>query len=561
MTDEALIEAARAWIAEDPDPVTQRAGELLLSSHDLNGLRACFGERLTFGTAGLRGALGPGPNRMNRALVRRASAGFGQYVVNELGVGTMAVGYDARHGSRDFAEDTARVLAGLGFTVFLAREPAPTPLLAYAVRALGCRGGVMVTASHNPPQDNGYKVYWSNAAQIIPPQDAGISACIDEVKAQAWIMVPEMADLLRAGRVRPIPVAVDQAYAHEVDALRTWTGPTDIGIVYTAMHGVGRKEVEQALTRNGYAHLHVVPEQGDPDPDFPTVAFPNPEEPGALDLALALATRIGADVVLANDPDADRLAVALPVPGEHARFRALTGNELGVLLADDCFRHAPPVDKPLVACSVVSSQLLGRMAAARGVACAQVLTGFKWIADAALKHAARGGHFVMGYEEAIGYSVGEVVRDKDGVSAALLVADMVARARAEGATLFDRLAAIYQAHGVHRSRQKSLRMTPAEGAVLMARIRANPPTAIGPYAIDKTTDFLIDKTGLPPSDLLAYHLEGGHRILVRPSGTEPKVKVYFEAVLPMAQGEALEAAEARTDAVLDALVQAFSAVV
>ncbi|MCA9527518.1 MAG: phospho-sugar mutase [Myxococcales bacterium] len=552
MTDDELVAFAAAWMADDPDPETAAATAALLAGPDLEGLRACFGERLTFGTAGLRGALGPGPNRMNQAHVRRASAGFGHYLIEEATRGTVAVGYDGRHGSRVFAEDTARVLAGLGFTVFLADAPAPTPALAFAVRKLCCTGGVMVTASHNPPQDNGYKVYWGNGAQIVPPHDTGISACIGAIESLAGLSVPPLDELRRAQRVRPIPAEVDVAYAAEVDALRCYDGPTDLQIVYTAMHGVGRRAVEDVLKRNGYVHFHAVAAQAEPDPDFPTVAFPNPEEPGALDLALAEARARGADVVLANDPDADRLAVA--VPDGAGGYRALTGNELGVLLADELLTYGARPEKPLVATTVVSSQLLGRMAAAAGVAFAETLTGFKWLATEALRHARTGGHFVMGYEEAIGYSVGEVVRDKDGVSAALIVCDLVARAKRDGVSVLDRLAALYRRHGLHRSTQKSLKMPPSAGAELMARLRADAPTTLGGVAVEATKDYLLDKTGLPPSDLLAFRLAGGHRVLVRPSGTEPKVKIYVEVVLPFGEGEPLAAGEARADALLATLV-------
>lgn len=538
---------AMRWMADDPDPVTREATRALLAAADPGPLEDAFGEMLRFGTAGLRGRLGPGPNRMNRALVRRASAGFGRHLLAEFSGGAVVIGYDARHGSRAFAEDSARVLKGLGLKVFLDDTPRPTPCIAFAVRALGCVGGVMVTASHNPPADNGYKVYWADAAQIVPPHDTAIAAQIDEISDLQAVRLADLA------AVDPIPPEVWAAYAAEVDALRCFTGPTDLKIVYTAMHGVGQASVLATLARNGYTDVHPVAAQGAPDPDFPTVAFPNPEEPGALDLALAEAQRIGADVILANDPDADRLAAAVPTADG---WRVLTGNELGALIGADRLKYAPHGADPLVATTVVSSQLLSKLAAAAGATCAHTLTGFKWIAATALAHP---GRFLFGYEEAIGYSVGEVVRDKDGVSAALVFCDVLARAKADGRTALDLLADLYREHGVHRSAQHSLRLPGADGAAqiqaIMARLRAEPPREIGGQPVVEVVDYREPGTGLPATNLLRFTCADGSRILARPSGTEPKLKFYFEVV--GALGASLAEGEAAADARLAALREAF----
>ncbi len=408
----------------------------------------------------------------------------------------------------------------------------------------------MVTASHNPPQDNGYKVYWENGAQIVSPIDAGISAAIDAVEG-----VPEVPD----AAVEPVPDSVLEAYLSEVDAVRVYDGRTNLRVVYTAMHGVGRKLVELVLRRHGYTDLHVVPEQADPDPDFSTVAFPNPEEAGALDLALALAKKVEADIVIANDPDADRLAVAIP-DGEGG-FRALTGNQVGVLLADELLRHGANRQEPLVATTVVSSTMLRALAARHGVRYAETLTGFKWLANLSVEHAARGGEFVMGYEEALGYSVGPVVRDKDGVSAALVFCDLAARCKAAGSDVAERLAQLYEAYGLYASLQRSLVLPGEEGKARirasMARLRGQPPAEVLGMAVTGGRDYLAPGSDLPPTDLLAFDLADGTRILARPSGTEPKLKLYFEVRADI-EGD-LEATQAACDARLEALADAFQA--
>lgn len=563
-----LAESVKRWLAADPDPVTRAAGERLLASGDTAALASHFGPRLAFGTAGLRAALGPGPGRMNRAMVRWATGGVAQHVlaaVPDASQRGVVVGFDGRHGSRAFAEEAAAVLGGAGLRVMLYDGVVPTPQLGHAVRFLGAAAGVMVTASHNPPQDNGYKVFWADGAQIVPPHDKAISAAIDGLEGPWGVASPGLAGLIESGVVGQVPAGAEAAYLDEVQAQRVWGGETGLRVVYTAMHGVARRMVEATLGRAGYTVLAVA-EQADPDPDFPTVAFPNPEEPGAMDLALAKAAEAKADLVVANDPDGDRLAVA--VPDGAGGWRALSGNQVGVLLADELLRYGEEAKGRLVATTIVSSGMLARIAAAYGVGYAETLTGFKWIAAEALRVDGAGGRFVMGFEEALGYSIGPVVRDKDGVSAALVFCDLAARCRAEGRSVLDRLTALYREHGLHTTRQHSIKLPGAAGATriasIMAGLRAKPPTALGGVPVARVRDILVGEarvvgTGavepiaLPRSNVLAFDLADGGRVLARPSGTEPKIKFYFEVRSPLSEGVALATAEGEARSRLDAL--------
>jgi phosphomannomutase len=544
VTGDELRAAARAWRDEDPDPATRAEVDDLLARDDEAGLRARFEERLQFGTAGLRGALGAGPNRMNRALVRRATAGVAAWLRAEGLVGPVVVGRDARHGSADFAEDTAAVLAGAGFPVRVLPRPLPTPVTAFAVRHLGAVAGIMITASHNPPQDNGYKLYLGDGAQIVPPVDGEISAHIDAVGP--LVDVPLAQD-----GVAVLDDAVLEAYLDGVVAL-LGGGPRDVSAVYTAMHGVGAETARAAVARAGFPALHEVAEQVEPDPDFPTVAFPNPEEPGALDLSLALARSVGADLVLANDPDADRLAVAVPDPSSDGGWRPLTGDELGALLADHLLRAGGHDAEDTVVTTVVSSRLLQRLAAAAGVGYAEALTGFKWVVRAP----APGHRFLFGYEEALGYCVGDLVRDKDGISAALVAAELAAALRAEGTTLLERLHDIFRAHGVHVTRQRSIRIEGTDWlprvTEAMAALRREPPAEVAGRAVLDVED-LLPGGRLPPSDVLIWTLDGA-RLVVRPSGTEPKCKCYAEAVIGVPDGGDVAAARAEASAIVDAVL-------
>nr|WP_242905951.1 phospho-sugar mutase [Actinomadura terrae] len=518
---------AELWLAQDPDPATREELRAILDAGDEQALADRFGARLEFGTAGLRGELGAGPNRMNRVTVMRAAAGLAACLPRG---GRVIVGFDARHGSRRFADDTAAVLAGAGLRPEVFAEPVPTPVLAHFTQAFDdVVAGVMVTASHNPPRDNGYKVYWGDGAQIVPPQDTEISAAIDAVGR---------VDALPLGDRWPVHHDTE-LYLDAVTSLRLGDA-RDISVVYTPMHGVGRDVLLQAFERAGFPAPVVVPEQADPDPDFPTVAFPNPEEPGALDLALALAAARGADLVIANDPDADRCSVAVPTPDG---WRPLTGDEVGGLLAEHVLRHTTGDDR-LVVTTIVSSSLLADIAAAHGVRFAESLTGFKWI----MKAARPGDRLVFGYEEALGHCVGDdrgvLVNDKDGIGAALAVAALAAEAKRDGRTLLDLLDDQARRYGLHATAQLSVRVEDLSLiAGAMARLRAAPPTELGGRAVVASDDLARGEGGLPPTDGLRFRLDGGARIVVRPSGTEPKLKCYLEVVLPADAPRAQAAAD------------------
>lgn len=525
----APADAARAWLALDPDPDTRAELEALLVAGDAAALADRFGARLEFGTAGLRGELGAGPNRMNRVLVRRAAAGLARY----LGPGgTVVIGFDARHKSDVFAADSAAVFRAAGLRALLFPRPLPTPLLALAVRTYGAVAGVMVTASHNPPRDNGYKVFLGDGAQIVPPADAAISAAIDAVGDDIALddgyerLGDEVVDTYLEGALAAAPLRVPAA---DAGGLR---------IVYTALHGVGRDVALELLRRAGFDDVHAVAAQAEPDPDFPTVAFPNPEEPGALDLALADAARLDADIVLANDPDADRLAVAVPDGGG---WRRLTGDETGWLLADALLAAEGDGREPLVVTSMVSSTLLGRIAVDYGAHYERTLTGFKWIVRPALEHPE--WRFVLGYEEALGYSVGELVRDKDGITAALAFAALAAHLKSEGRTVAGALDDLAARYGRFATGQLSALLPPAAQAEVMAKARANPPVELAGRRVVAVDDLL------PTADMVTIELAGG-RVVLRPSGTEPKLKLYAEVVVDAASPPA--AARAALDELRDA---------
>ncbi|MEV5413938.1 phospho-sugar mutase [Thermopolyspora sp. NPDC052614] len=521
-SDDVLRERARQWLAQDPDPETRAELEALLAADA--PLEDRFGAALEFGTAGLRGELGAGPNRMNRVTVMRTAAGLAKVLVEVLGAGAhVVIGYDARHKSDVFARDSAAVLTGAGLRVSLMAEHWPTPVLAFAVRHLGCAAGVMVTASHNPPRDNGYKVYWGDGIQIVPPVDREIAEAIETV-----------------GRVDELPLGSEWTTLTHDDIVRPYLDAVttlpigdarDVRVVYTPLHGVGGEVLRRAFARAGFAEPATVAEQLAPDPDFPTVGFPNPEEPGALDLALALAADVGADLVIANDPDADRCAVAVPTPG--GSWRRLTGDEVGGLLAEHVLTHTSGDDR-LVATTIVSSSLLARIAAAHNVRHATTLTGFKWIARAA----GEGERMVFGYEEALGYTIGTdaglPVRDKDGIGAALTVAGLAAAAKRDGRTLLDLLDAQAVRHGLHATRQLSIRVKDLSLIHrAMTRLRTAPPGELGGRAVKSAEDLAHGVDGLPATDGLRYRLAGDARVVIRPSGTEPKLKCYMEVVVPV----------------------------
>ncbi|MEZ0579372.1 phospho-sugar mutase [Nocardioides sp. MH1] len=533
---DVLLTRARGWMAEDPDEQTRaELGDLVArveggaSAEDAADLADRFRGTLEFGTAGLRGALGAGPNRMNRVVVIRAAAGLAAYLRDKGAAtgSTVVIGYDARHNSDVFARDTAEVMSGAGLVPLLLPRPLPTPVLAYAIRELDSVAGVMVTASHNPPQDNGYKVYLGDGSQIVPPADGEIAARIAAVGTLA--SVPRLPLDAHGGRV--LREDVVDSYLDTVAGLAD-DGPRDLATVYTPLHGVGGSSVAQVMETAGFDAPQVVEQQEHPDPDFPTVAFPNPEEPGAMDLAMALAERTHADLVVANDPDADRCAAAVPTS---EGWRMLRGDEVGALLASHLLKRGK---EGTYATSIVSSSLLGKLAAAAGQEYVETLTGFKWIG--------RLPGLAFGYEEALGYCVDpEHVKDKDGVSALLLLCELAAEAKAAGRTLQDLLDDIAVEHGLHVTDQLSVRVSDlSQIGTAMTRLRDTPPTSLGGLAVERTDDLSTGAGGLPPTDGLRYHLAEGARVIVRPSGTEPKLKCYLEVVLPVADGDVATAREA-----------------
>ncbi|HVP62441.1 MAG TPA: phospho-sugar mutase [Myxococcaceae bacterium] len=570
-----LIRQVDAWSAADPDETTRAELQGLLAAGDFAELEDRFAGTLAFGTAGLRGVVGAGPNRMNRAVVRRATAGLAAHLLATVPDATgrgVVVARDGRRMSKEFAEDTAAVLAAAGIPALVRDGFTPTPLCAFLVEHLGASAGVMVTASHNPPEYNGYKVYWGNGAQIIPPHDAAIAAAIVRVGPAREIPLADLADARAHGLVREIGPELDQAYLEGVLAFRLHPGEgTDLTIVYTPMHGVGGPLALEALRRAGFSRVHPVKEQLHPDPAFPTVRFPNPEEPGAMDLSRALAERTRAELVLANDPDADRLAVL--TRGASGELRALTGNEVGVLLGHYLLVQGPRRERPLVMTTIVSSTQLGAMAHRLGALYDETLTGFKWIANRAMERAAKdGADFVFGYEEALGYTVGTLVRDKDGIGAALVVADLAGWARVRGTTVLGYLEEIQREFGVYVSKQRSFTLPGASGAETIARVmdafRLDPPAQVGARAVEWVKDYQArtrtshgrsEPLSLPASNVLAYGLEGGAQVTLRPSGTEPKIKYYFELPERLSPGDDVPTARARGDLGLEVLERDFLA--
>ena len=496
-----------------------------------------MGEPLTFGTAGIRGEVGPGSGRMNRATVIRTTGGLAAHLVSKHNgppEQPVALGFDARPDSRTFAEDTAGVLAAAGIAVRFFPGVTPTPLVAFAAKHLEAPAAVVITASHNPPADNGYKVYDGNAAQIIPPTDIEIAAAIAEVGSATDVPRIEDAFAGTSDLVTPMPDDIVDAYESELNAARPNPQTSDLEIVYTPLHGVGGDTLARVFASANHSGLIPVPEQIQPDGAFPTVAFPNPEEPGALDLALELAGEIDADLVLANDPDADRLASALPEAGE---WRLLSGNELGALLGDYVLRYWRHAQPPIVVNSIVSSPMLGRIAGQRGAVHEVTLTGFKWIINAGLALEDRGaGRFAFGYEEALGYSIGQTVRDKDGIGAALVMADLAAEESGAGRTVLDRLHDLWDEVGLWVSAQHSIVRAGPEGqAALLAavdRLGNGPPAEVQGIEVTGTTDYRVGHEGRPmwlgEQDLIELSLGDTGRVLVRPSGTEPKLKIYVD---------------------------------
>jgi phosphomannomutase len=528
-----LIAQARAWLAQDPDPETRSELESLIvaaeagSAEAVDDLHSRFDTRLEFGTAGLRGEIAAGPNRMNRVLVAQAATGFARWLLEhaEGSQPSVVIGYDGRKNSDVFARDTAELMAGAGVRAVLLPRLLPTPVLAFAVRHLDVSAGVMVTASHNPPNDNGYKVYLggvNHGSQIVSPTDAEIEAHILEV-AQG-----DIGDLPRSEQFEVASGDVEAAYIEATAGVATTAAPRDaVSFAYTAMHGVGWRTAEAVFERAGFATPVVVAEQRDPDPAFPTVSFPNPEEPGAMDLAFATGRAAGVDLIIANDPDADRLAVAIP-DGSADGFRRLSGNEVGALLgwrAADLAERSSTAGAAFgaLACSIVSSPALAAVAAAYHLDFADTLTGFKWVS--------RAPGLIFGFEEALGYLVNpETIRDKDGISAATALLDLANELAASGRTIADHLDAFAERFGYFASDQIALRVTDLSRIdEIMAALRSTPPSRLGDVVVDHIDDLRDGFGALPPSDVLRIVLADGSRVMVRPSGTEPKLKIYIDA--------------------------------
>ncbi len=527
-----LLAQAKAWHAQDPDPETRAELAALIAAEDEAELQSRFGARLAFGTAGLRGELGAGPNRMNRVLVAQAALGLAQYLLEHATdeQPSVVIGFDGRKNSDIFAQDSAEIMAGCGIRVLLFETHSPTPLVAFAVKHLGLSAGVMVTASHNPPNDNGYKVYLGGAnggSQIVSPADKQIAAHIDQVARDL-----EFGDIPRETDIEFVADDVRAAYSKSVldaaaNLAATQPGATaaasNLRITYTAMHGVGWRTVEPLFSAAGFT-LDVVAEQIEPDATFSTVAFPNPEEPGAMNLAFAKARETGADLIIANDPDADRLAIGLPDAGNPEGYRRLTGDEVGLILGHAAAAAAARNGrKGAIACSIVSSSALASVAAKHGLEFKQTLTGFKWIAKVP--------NLIFGYEEALGYAIDPAhTPDKDGISAALAVAMLARELAAQGTPLGEHLAALRAEFGYFANGQVSLRFTDlSEIARLMNALRNNPPAEIE-GVIAKLTDLSQGSAELPPTDGLRFDLADSCRVIVRPSGTEPKLKCYLQAV-------------------------------
>jgi len=527
---DSVFAAAHAWLAQDPDPETRTELSTLLAQAEsgspsaLAAVHSRFDTRLEFGTAGLRGELAAGPNRMNRVLVSQTAAGLATFLLDRARDATppsVVIGFDGRKNSRIFATDTAEIMAGAGIKAVLLPRPLPTPVLAFAVRHKHTSAGIMVTASHNPPHDNGYKVYLGDAdhgSQIVPPADTAIAHHIDQVASQQ--LVPELP---RSTAYETADESIIDAYVHVTAsiALRPSVQPT---VVYTPMHGVGWEIACRVFTEAGFDEPTVVREQVAPDSAFPTLAFPNPEEPGALDLSFKTARTIGADLIVANDPDADRLAIALPDAGTPSGYRRLTGNEVGSLLGwFIAERAAGSGEGGTLAASIVSSPALARVASAYGLRFEETLTGFKWVSRVA--------NLTFGFEEALGYLVNPAtVRDKDGISAAVLFLDLAARLASRGETAIDMLDRFAERFGYFASDQVSIRVTDLSAiSRVMTTLREHPPQSIGRFTVERIDDFVSGFANFPPSDVVRIYLVGGARVMIRPSGTEPKLKIYIDS--------------------------------
>lgn len=577
MTMDDLRKHAHRWIAADPDPTTRAELADILARNDNDTLTDRFGTRLEFGTAGMRGIRGAGPARMNRLLVRLTTTALARVLlerVSQAGERGVVVGFDARHQSEALAHEACSVLAGHGIHVHFLSTVQPTPLIPFQVLNCGAAAGIVLTASHNPPQYNGYKVYWDDGAPIVPPIDQEISAAIDAIAIDSEL--PGLT--LETAREKRLLIdcgsKIENAYLKATNQNLDASVP-DIPIIYTPLHGVAGSLAMRALARGGFNRISVVAEQFLPDGNFPTLEFPNPEEPGVLQLAIEQARDERAELIIANDPDGDRLAIAALDEGE---YRQLSGDQIGCLLADYILARQGdnlPTDA-FVINTVVSSVLLQKIAASYGIVSAQTPTGLKWIWRRALEMEQAGGTFLFGYEESIGYSVLPQIRDKDGISAAVLFADLVRQCAADGETVFDRLDALYQRAGYSQTRQINIHLTGREGRerinACMQFLRQQPPSQLGEHQVESIEDLLsaarvdTDSAGrntstMPSSNLIQFSLDDGIRASFRPSGTEPKLKIYLERYVAPAGLSDLGAVKHTSSTVLDVLETAATAFV
>ncbi|PTP93611.1 phospho-sugar mutase [Vibrio splendidus] len=566
------MQDAMNWLARDPDPRTREELQHLIDEGMHDELEDRFTQRLEFGTAGLRGKVGCGPNRMNRLVIQETATGLGHYLIEHVAnasIRGVVVGYDGRLDSKQFAIDTASVLTALGIKVYLTSDVAATPIVAFGIEHFNAAAAVVVTASHNPPEYNGFKVYWENGAQIIPPHDAGIAGEID-VASTKPIPLMSLSDAETQGKLVWLTEGYYQTYRAAINQspnVNNALESANTTITYTAMHGVGAKMAEDLLHDAGFHKVFSVAEQREPDGNFPTVNFPNPEEKGAMDLVVNLAKSVDADIACANDPDADRFAVAVRTDDkaktDDASYKMLTGDQVGVLFAHYLLSK-PHTKNQLVGNSIVSSTLLEKVAQSHGATYFQTLTGFKWLANIGMQLENEQNEFLFAYEEALGYTIGTQVRDKDGLSAIVVFAQLVEELKSQGRTVWDLLAQISFEHGVHTNAQRSIALDP-DSPSIGSKLRAAQPKAINGVAISVIEDlqsslrFVIggntEAINLPSSDVLIYHLEDGTRIIVRPSGTEPKVKVYYETVTKFEGTETYEDTRLRGEEDMNKLIE------
>ena len=568
--DTQLKFRVKHWLDNDPDPRSRQELQALVDNGNEAELQRRFSGRLAFGTAGLRGVVEAGPMGMNRLVVQQTSAGLGAYLkqqVSDVDTRGVVIGYDGRHDSKQFALDAAGVLTAMGIKVYLTCKVAPTPLVAFGVIHLDAAAGIVVTASHNPPQYNGYKVYWGNGAQIIPPHDSGIAACIDKAATDS-IHLLDLESARTKGKLIMLEDDFYQSYRQGVkDAavLQNHTQPELVSLSYTAMHGVGAEMAETVLADAGVTQVYSVAAQREPDGDFPTVNFPNPEEKGAMDLVIAEAKKHGAMLACANDPDADRFAVAVrTVAGD---YQMLTGDQVGVLFGHYLMTHAAK-NQRLTCTTIVSSSLLSKVAASLDATCLTTLTGFKWLTNVGMAEQTEDNQCLFAYEEALGYMVGSMVWDKDGLSALVAFAQLTAELASQGKTIWDRLEAIYREHGFHLNTQVSIALKPTTPNI-GAYLRKELPSVIAGKQVLSTDDIscglrtfkdgTTEVIDLPASDVLIFKLEGGGRVIVRPSGTEPKIKCYYEVVASMTSNDSLESVQTRAQAEMDDFISAHQA--